>query len=334
MNSYEVFMLFSTEEEASNILSCYESKFDSNVFCLETILPTLFQMEQKYQSENFYVEGFKRVTNEILMSGYGTKFPSLEIQTLFTDLGLNSEHGIKLKYFYDDGEHELYHIVNGVKCSAQKFSAFYRKVKIKDSADEENGRTLKKNSKATPVDLCKKFKQEDLIRRMDYGKDKRYRTALIRLHIKKTEDRDKAHQFFQKYINIKCNEDLIEFSYFFNELLSQKSKKVSWSGKDPFENDSEWLAPDKFMTGLKFVITDDEYVYLGFDTEPLTIHSPDEIYRAINCLLNIFGSIKFVKKCWVKYRSGKNPHKEWIIRQSAFGSSEHRLRNTTEDYKW
>ncbi len=339
MNSYEVIILFKAEEDADKILTSYESNLSLGDDCLEKVLPKLFQMKNKFQSENFNIEVFKKNTNEILISAYGTKYPSFEIQNLFTDLIIESEYGIKLKCVFDgDGKNEFHYIVNGSNCSGQKFSAFYRKFKVKDPVAERK-KSLKKKVKAPKkkvvlIDPLTIQNQQDLINKMDYGKDKNYRTAIIRLLIKESEDRDKIYQVFKHYKNIKTGEELNQFSNSFNKILSPKSKVVYWKQKDSQNEDIELIAPDNFMLGHKFLFTDDEYIYLGFDTELLTIHSTEEIHVALRNLVNIFGSIKVVKKCWIKYRSGKNTNKEWIIRHPVFGGSIASLRKITEDYKW
>lgn len=130
MNSYEINILLKTKSDTELIYKSYKSLLGSGFDVLESLLPKLFCVPQTNQTANFNIDLLEINTNEITINSYGTKYPTIEISSLFQNLNINLEHAIKIKSSYDgDGGNEFYCIINGSKCSLQKYSAHYKKIK-------------------------------------------------------------------------------------------------------------------------------------------------------------------------------------------------------------
>jgi len=346
MNSYEINILFKAEEDADLILKRYESQLESGGGSLESVLPKLFKTNQVHQSENFNIDAFKKNTNEILIECYGTKFPSIKLHNLFTELQIDSEHGIKLKSFFDgDGKAEFYCIVNGSKCSRQKYSAFSRKFKIKDPSAKK--KKVKKPTtspkKRIPKDKSPSEKQLNLVKSFDYGKSGKANTAIIRLLIRKKANRKIVRELFEKYINIRSNNEFIEFSNSFDNLVSSETSTIRWCKYTKHESDESFKGPEKIINDLAFVVEQDNYIYLGFNIENLGLKKGRSIDNAFEHLTIIIDALDGVNKTWIKCRLGNKwiNHllgegfaSEYFIYFPEGGSPQLLDRDLTEDYLW
>ncbi|MDJ0832560.1 MAG: hypothetical protein QNJ69_03495 [Gammaproteobacteria bacterium] len=338
MKSYEIYILYHTEQDAENIIKQYETDIKSKQDYLEVVISKLLNLELASETDRYPIEGFARSKNEIRIFCYGSKYPSVTIDELCDWLSLTAVHGIKLKTIFDDHSTENFCIADNAKCSLQKYNSVYKKFKIKDPAEERKKKRAIKakqsRKKDKPVDPIALQKQTELYEKMDFGKDRRYKTALVRLLTKDREKKDLILELFNKHKNMQSDNDLMDFANDFNQVFTARSKTVSWLNHPPTQGEEHLVAPDNFMIGLKFIVDQDDYIYLGFDTEALTIHSADDIDEGLMNLVQIFGGIGGVKKAWIKYRSGKNPNKERIIRHPVFGGSVPRMRIIKEEHQW
>ncbi len=89
MNSYEINIVLTTEEETLSIFKKYDSQNSDESLYLENLISTLFVTSPIIESNNFNVDSVKINANELTIHCYGTKYPSIEIGQLFFDLKIN-----------------------------------------------------------------------------------------------------------------------------------------------------------------------------------------------------------------------------------------------------
>lgn len=313
-------------------------------------------MENTYQSENFYIEIFERNTNEILINCIGTKYPTLELQNLFTELEIESDHGIKLLSCFDgDGDDEYFYIVNGSSCSRQKYSAFHRKFKVLDSKakrkiKENTKKSLSPPQKRIPKDNSPSEKQLNLINSFNYGGDGKENSCLIRLMIRSKPKREIVRNLFNKHINLNESGDITEFSNEFKNIITPNTLSLNWCSYRDLRSDTLCTAPAELIRGLAFIVEENNYLYLGFKLDKLgftTGTEVDLVYehlglttkrsvdKAFENLIIILDSIEGVNRTWIKCRLGKSLTQERYIFYPNGGRDPEVLRKkSSEDYEW
>jgi hypothetical protein len=138
---------------------------------------------------------------------------------------------------------------------------------------------------------------------INYGKDTKENTILIRLHVKVKSKRKKLFDLFTHAMKF-CEEFSYEmFVSDFNALIKYDPDEIVW-GKLGSEEGDDWVYEevwsDELIYGLSDVVEDDEYIYLAFNIDRIT---DDKYYRLDDYVWLIFIYLDGVKKVWVKYRT-------------------------------
>lgn len=137
MNYYNINIMFKSQDESDLVFDTYNSNISSKNNYLETVLSLVFNSENVIKTKEITIESFKKFTNEIEVSCYGSKYPSVEVETLIKNLIIEHENAIKLECNYgSDGESGFYYLVNGLKATKSKYQGFLKKNKIQDPTVE------------------------------------------------------------------------------------------------------------------------------------------------------------------------------------------------------
>lgn len=340
MNSYEINILLNSKADVETIYNCYESHLGTGSDILESLLPKLFGVPQTKYTTDFNVDLLEKNNNEVIINCYGTKYPSTELPDLFQDLNITVDHAVKIKSCFDgDGGNEFYCILNGVKCSLQKYTAHYRKHKIglKKNTTKKPSTKVKtvKSELEIQKEIIKKEKQDYLKKALDYGKNRASETALIRFQIKGKANRSKVREMFEKYINIKDTNAFKLFSVAFEELATSNTHIITWSKIREIQSESWVETPENLIYGLRFLVEQDNFLYLGFDIENLDIHCNRSMNIDLENLITQLTTLSGVNKTWIKYRPGKQTTRERYLYYPDSGRPPSvRVQELTTDYEW
>jgi len=342
MTGYEIRILFKTEVDAVHLFQAYESQLNLGNQNLESVLPAIFVMKNTYQSENFHIDLFERNTNEILINCIGTKYPTLELQNLFTELEIMNEHGIKLQSIFDgDGNDEYFYIVNGTACSRQKYSAFHKKFKVFDSKAKKKRNEVNTKKLLNPPKkrAPKENTASDKKLEFDYGKVGNKNTALIRLSVRSKPKRKAILDGLKKHIVVSKNSnfinDFVEFSSSFYGGVDFDSLIIGWCDYLNLESPDYLKTPEELIHGLAFVTEEGNYLYLGFNINIVGVKTGRVLDTAVENLSVFIQGLYGVNKVWVKCRIGELSTLERYVIYSNTGKDPEAFRKeVTEDYHW
>jgi len=353
MNSYELNIVLVSENDAISLFEEYGSIKEGSNDYLEEVIPRLFESSFKGDSKDFCIDLVKRDKNEISIYCYGTKYPSVEIIDLFADVNKYSNHGIKIKVYYDgDGPDDVFCIVNCEKCSLQKYNSYYRKNKIgykpKSKKSSKKVEVKKEKTESEKVKENLKAQQDhELVNELSKGinDDK---SAIIRLFIRGKKKRELIKDLFTPYQS-KLNEaDYEDYCRGFNSYLSHDDYVISWcrlerKGKHYYD----WAkGPDELIRYLTNIFEQGNYLYLTFNLKemPDNLFDPSK-YRVNNgvaqftdleALTFIMAALDGVNKANIKFRPAGTSGKEYYAyypdsgRESPGGYFE----DVTEDSNW
>lgn len=132
---------------------------------------------------------------------------------------------------------------------------------------------------------------------VNYGKESRENTALIRIHVKAKGKRNKLLDLFRSAID--CS-DSARFEREFALSIKSDSHDIEWC-KFRWKGDESWneVCSANLSNCITDVIEVDEYLVLAFDLEKAPDSSAIELDEFI---WFIFIALDGVKKVWVKYR--------------------------------
>lgn len=141
---------------------------------------------------------------------------------------------------------------------------------------------------------------------INYGKDQRENTILIRLHIKAKSKRLKLSKLFLMALENPDNKAHENFVSLFNLSIKSKTHDIVWC-KFKWKDDKSWteVCSDDLFYSLTDVVEDDEYLYLAFDIDRLSKARP---FKLDDFIWFIFINLDGVKKVWVQYRPGSHQH--------------------------
>jgi len=145
----------------------------------------------------------------------------------------------------------------------------------------------------------------------DYGKVTLNKTAIIRFLIPDKKDIISISNFWNKFCN-NTQVTLEDFSKEFSKVTyNARNRKFEWCKHsymcngyqpDPFE----WqYGPENLMYGIRFVILDDQFLYVGFDLEGLGLYESQNLSTFVSefsTLQRLLLEFKGVKKIWMKIR--------------------------------
>lgn len=169
----------------------------------------------------------------------------------------------------------------------------------------------------------------------DYGKERNNKTAIIRLQIKGKGKRRKIADQFNSAFELKSESDLSNFSADFKQLTKSRWYDTKWCGFK-WKDKKTWAeGPDNLIYGLKFIIEEDVFIYLGFDLEGLDLHGDRSRDSDLFHLTLLLSSLDGVSKTWIKFRPGANTIKELYIYHPGMGDEPTVLRRSlTDDTEW
>ena len=137
---------------------------------------------------------------------------------------------------------------------------------------------------------------------INYGKDTKENTILIRLHVIAKTKRTKIVDLFTRAMDFSDEFTYETFVDSFNTLIKYDPHEIVW-GKLGSEEEEGWVYEevwsDELIYGLSDVVEDDEYIYLAFNIDRIT---DDKYYRLDDYIWLVFIYLDGVKKVWVKYR--------------------------------
>jgi hypothetical protein len=330
MRSYIINILFQSEDRAKLALESYESNIAQHKDYLESALSITFGFIAHEGKPEISIGSINRMTNELEIGSYGSKYPSFELGDSLKNLVIDGLHAIKLETIHDDGGKKRYHFVNGRKCTKSKFDSFYDDVKVKDSTTE---------SLDTKKPIASKRKSQRKIQKpkatlvFDYGKERDCETAIIRVQIRRKLQRTKIRGLLE---NTLASDDRVShFSKGFDPLVASETYEIRWC-KLRAENSERWLASsENLISGLIFVLEQDSYLYLGFDLEGIDLNEECPIDQNLRRLILIFNSIDGVNKVWIKCRPGKKTITErYLYYPDAGRGPEVSRRDLTNDNEW
>ena len=340
MNSYELKILYDTAKSAERICRNYESQIGSKDDYLETVLSKLFNIDLVVETREYNIDSLKCNTNEVQIYCYGSKFPNVVIAELLRRAKFSELLGVQAKTIFDDGAKENYCSINNQECSVQKFGAFYRKNKIIDPADKKKKGTKKvkpvvaKSTNNQKLDF-KKDKKNELLQKLDYGKKRSYKTSIVRMLSRGKIKREIVRTLFEKYLSLERAPDKKGIYRILNILSKSESMREVWPDYDKEHAQLNFEAPDELMPGLIFVVEQDNYLYLGFDIEQLSVPTGNALDKYLKGLVLCFDAIEGVNKTWIKVRPGSNTIKERYIYYPDAGRPPQAVTiDLTEDYQW
>jgi hypothetical protein len=340
MNSYELKILCDTAKGAEKTCRNYESQIDSEDDYLEAVLSKLFNIDLVVETREYNIDSLKCDTNEIQIYCYGSKFPNVAIGELLRCVEFSEVLGVQAKTIFDDGGKENYCLINNQECSVQKFGAFYRKNKLIDPAEKKKKGAKKvkpvavKSTNNKKID-CKKDKKNELLQQLDYGKKRSCKTSIVRILSRGKVKRELVRDFFEKYLSLKSAPEKKGISKILNILSKPGSMREVWPDYDKEHAHLNFDAPDELMPSLIFVVEQDNYLYLGFDIEQLSIPTGNALDKYLNRLVLCFDAIEGVNKTWIKVRPGSNTIKERYIYYPDAGRPPQAITiDLTEDYQW
>ena len=330
MRSYIINLLFQSEDRAKKVLQSYESNIAKHKDYLEPALSMVFGFIAHEGEPEISIGSVKRTTNELEIGCYGSKNPNFELGDSLNNLVIDDLHAIKLELIYDDGGRKRYHFVNGEKCTKSKFDSFYAEKKVKDPTIKS--REAKKPSPAKPKQQPKIHKPTDSLV-FDYGKDRNCETALVRLQIRRKQQRANIRGLFES--TLIADDKLSAFSKGFDQLVVSETHEIRWCKLRPL-NSERWLDSSKnLISSMIFVVEQDNYLYLGFDLKDIDLNEECPIDQNLKRLILIFNSIDGVNKVWIKCRPGKNTITErYLYYPDADREPDVSRRELTNDNEW
>jgi len=138
----------------------------------------------------------------------------------------------------------------------------------------------------------------------DYQKESNFETTIARMKFttQNAKNRDRTFEIFKqiKDTNLEKNISLEEL------VLDQKklSNFKYYYDDDPDRLDRLYKSIINIISGLKFVVKEKNFIYIGFDLENLL-----DVYN-IHYLTELLSLIKGVSKTWIKLRNEKNSETE------------------------
>jgi hypothetical protein len=167
---------------------------------------------------------------------------------------------------------------------------------------------------------------------LDYGRDRNNKTAVIRLRIKTKGKRQKIVGLFSMVVDSRQEADLARFREQFDSLVKHHSLDIRWCATK-WQDESNWSeATPELIRGLKFVVEDAEFIYLGFDLQSIDFVVRD---AQIERLIVVMGCLEGVSKTWMKIRPGAHTVKERYIYNPGMGDCPMLLiRDLTQDSDW
>ena len=141
---------------------------------------------------------------------------------------------------------------------------------------------------------------------INYEKESKKNTVLIRLHIKSKRKRKKLFDFFSSTIN---SFDIEYFKEHFNSFVKSKTHDVEWC-KFKWKDDDSWniVYSEKLSNSISDVIDIDDFLILAFNLDKI---SKDSTTKLDDFIWYIFKVLDGVKKVWVKYRL-KNGKEQYL----------------------
>ncbi len=340
MNGYEINILFNAEQDAKDILRNYESQIGPEEDYLETVLSKLFKLDFDIENREYNIDSLKHETNEIQIYCYGSKYPKVVISDLFNKLKFSEVLGIRARTKFDDGGKENSCFINSQECSVQKYNAFYRKNKV-EAPSKKKKKVVKKikrdktEQKTVPKVNKNKDKQDELLKLLDYGKQRACKTAIIRVLIRGKVKRQLVRNIFEKHIKLNSVSKKKGISKVLNIFSKSKNTQEFWPEYDEEHEKLNFKAPEELMGGLIFVVEQDNYLYFGFDIEYSSIPSGGGLDKYLKNLVLSFDAIEGVNKTWIKFRPGSNTIKErYIYYPDAGRNPQTVVINLTEDFQW
>lgn len=154
---------------------------------------------------------------------------------------------------------------------------------------------------------------------LDYGKDRRNQTAIVRMKIKSEAKRKKLVGFFRDAIGIRPDSGFDRFMAGFDGLVKSKTHDVQWC-KFRWSDEQYWYCgPSALIFGLIAVAEDGDFVYLGFDLDGLELHGERTREAEFEALVFVLFALDGVSKAWVKVRPGSNTARELYAFHPALG---------------
>lgn len=170
---------------------------------------------------------------------------------------------------------------------------------------------------------------------MDYGKSRANETALIRLQIRAKAKRLDLRKLFEEYINLKGDNAFTQFSEAFEALIISSNLIVTWSQIKSKTSDRCVKTPENLIYGLRFVVEQDSFLYLGFDLKGLDLHANRIMDRDLINLMRVISSLNGVNKTWMKYRPGKQTTRErYLFCSGSDREATIEVQGLTEDSEW
>ena len=154
----------------------------------------------------------------------------------------------------------------------------------------------------------KEFETEKLTAKykaaFDYGKNREDKTALVRLDVKAKGKRKAIIEIFTTALKLKVEDRLEQFTKDFNALIgTSEHVDMKWCGYKWKDAKFYHVGPDKLINGIKFVVEEDKYVYLGFDLEDIPLSGPKiSVDTALENLVSVFTCLPGADRAKIKFR--------------------------------
>ena len=131
------------------------------------------------------------------------------------------------------------------------------------------------------------------------------KTVLIKLQIKAKKKRAVLLSLFESALLIKTEKDYDIFDEKMGTFNTSKEHDLGWAGFK-WKDDNSWnVGYEDIIYGLKFVVEQDAFLYLGFNLDCVDVEI-DEWGDGFSDFAVSFEFVNGISKAWIKYRPKKS----------------------------